>query len=266
MRDAGSLVSQVETARNYDANQSFYYHGWVVPEYRCFCMTIPKVACTTVKVALYHLSGNPVPRDHSDVHSSRLGVFLGEHTGEEIAEILTAPDWTRFCFVRNPYDRLFSAYKSKIGNTWDTQYSWLRGGIREACSYPVEDGRRCGMVTFTDFVQFLSDCRAKVRYEFHPDGPYDGHFNVQSHILKQDLIRYDVVGRFENLSKDLASSLARVGAKEGTTAIASERRNPTPQVPLSWAYNRELAALAYDIYREDFEAFGYERGSWLSDA
>lgn len=70
--------------------------------------------------------------------------------------MLSSPEWLRFAFVRNPYARLFSAYKSKIGNTWEQEYDWLRDQIREAFDYPVRDGSRVGMVAFDDYVRFVA--------------------------------------------------------------------------------------------------------------
>ena len=263
MVEAKQLPSLIEAAREDDANQSFSYHGWVVPEYKCLCMTIPKAACTTVKVTLFHLAGNPVPAELNDVHGLDVGLFVGKYSTEEIIEMLTSPEWVRFCFVRNPYDRLLSAYKSKIADTRDTQYSWLQNAIWEGSSYPDGVGRRSVTVTFAEFVHFLSDCGGKVRYEFKPDAIYDGHFNAQTRIVRQDLIDYDFIGRFENFAVDFRAVLTRLGAPDETVALSSEKRNATAHVPLNVAYSRELAALTYDLYLDDFEAFEYDRDSWL---
>lgn len=265
MDEVKQLTSLIETAWENDVHQSFSYHGWVVPEYKCLCMTIPKVACTTVKVTLYHLAGNPVPAEPNDVHGLDVGLFVGKYSTEEIAEILTSPEWVRFCFVRNPYHRLHSAYMSKIANRGDTQYSWSQNAIREEFSYPDGDGRRSVRVTFADFVHFLSDCGGKVRYEFKPDAIYDGHFNAQTRIVRQDLIDYSFIGRFENFEVDFRAVLTRIGAPEETIALASEKRNVLAHVPLDMVYSRELAALTFDLYRDDFESFEYDRDSWLCD-
>ena len=266
MDEVKQLESLIETARANDANQSFSYHGWVVPEYKCLCMTIPKVACTTVKVTLYHLAGNPVPAEPSDVHGLDVGLFVGNYSTEEIIEMLTSPEWVRFCFVRNPYHRLLSAYMSKIANSGDTQYLWLQNTIRERFKYP--DGNRCraNLVTFADFVHFLSDCGAKVRYELKPDAIYDGHFNAQTRILRQDLIDYDFIGRFENFADDFRAVLRRLGAPEETVALVSEKRNVSAHVPTDEMYSRDLAAMTYNMYRDDFDAFEYAKDSWLCDA
>ena len=266
MEETRHLASLIQTARENDVNQSFSYHGWVVPRYKCLCMTLPKVACTTVKVALYHLAGKSVQENPNDVHGLDRGLFLARYSTKEIVEMLTSTEWVKFCFVRNPYHRLLSAYKSKIGNTRDTQYLWLQDVIRDEFNYPAGDGNHRAMVTFADFVHFLSDCRATVRYELKPDAIYDGHFNAQNRILMQDLINYDFIGRFENFADDFKAILRRLGAPEETVALASERRNATVRVPLTTAYSRELAALVYNMYRDDFEAFDYGRASWMYES
>ncbi len=266
MDEAKHLAALIWTARENDVNQSFSYHGWVVPEYKCLCMTLPKVACTTVKVALYHLAGKSAPGNPNDVHGLDRGLFLARFSTEEIVEMLTSTEWVRFCFVRNPFHRLHSAYKSKIGNARDTQYLWLQDAIREEFNYPASDESPRAQVTFADFVHFLSDCRAKIRYELKPDAIYDGHFNAQTRILMQDVVSYDFVGRFENFAEDFRAILRRLGAPEETVALASEKRNPTVHVPLATAYSSDLAALTYSMYRDDFEAFDYGRDSWMSDS
>jgi hypothetical protein len=45
--------------------------------------------------------------------------------------------------------------------------------------------------------------------------------------------------------------------------MARQVTNPTTQVPLSAAYDRELAELVYRKYEPDFTAFGYDRDGWM---
>ena len=41
--------------------------------------------------------------------------------------------------------------------------------------------------------------------------------------------------------------------------------NTTQRLPLAIAYDKALADYVYGIYRDDFEAFGYDRDSWMID-
>lgn len=52
--------------------------------------------------------------------------------------MLSSPEWFRFCIVRNPYDRLASAWKDKLLSDNDPGYAWLRDEIRKAFGVGAE--------------------------------------------------------------------------------------------------------------------------------
>lgn len=97
---------------------------------------------------------------HDDDRLPRLSSF----TTAENVEMLTSPDWLRVCMVRDPYRRLFSAWKSKIGNTWDTQYLWLRDEIRGANGGEVT-GAFLPMVPFRDYVRHIVTSDSDARHD-----------------------------------------------------------------------------------------------------
>ncbi|MET9021018.1 sulfotransferase family 2 domain-containing protein [Actinopolymorpha sp. NPDC004070] len=251
--DRGELSALVEERRSSDEHLTWGYHSRVSVTHRYVCVAIPKVACTTVKTVLRTWEGLPAS---DDVHEE--GPRLEDFTTGEIATMLTSPDWLRFAFVRNPYARLFSAYKSKIGNTRDREYDWLRDQIREAFGYPSRNGARVGTVTFDDYVRFLagSDDPQVVR---------DGHLDVQVRILQRDCIPYDILGRFENFRHDFDAILSRLDAPPRIRALAGDVLNSTPYLPLATAYRRELADIVHAVYEADFEELGYARDSWLHE-
>jgi hypothetical protein len=248
MTDSAELARLADEMVAEDINYSFSYHSWVSRKHNYLCMTVPKVACTTVKIALHHLEGHTREEDLEDIHDVEKGSRMKAFSIPEIVEMLVAPDW--FCFVRNPYYRLLSAYKSKIGNIWNEEYIFLQDRIKDHFEYPPRNGKR-GMVTFRDFALYLSQ-KPKSTWR-------DSHYNSQSNILAQNLISYDFIGRFD----DLKDVLRRLDADTETINVAQEVRNPTAETHASWSYDGELEDLAYDLYREDFEAFGYERDSWM---
>lgn len=249
----------IEKERQADINRSFSFHSWVSVKHKYVCMTIPKVACSTVKATLHYMEGHPIPESLGDVHVK--GTRLLEFSNEEITEMLVAEDWFRFCFVRNPYYRLLSAYKSKIGNMWaakhEPYYSDIQQEIRETYGYPVRDGRPAGVVAFRDFVRFIQTPR-------NPKSR-DGHWNVQTNILMLPAIDYDFIGRFENFAQDFTRVLAHLNATAEVLAVACKIRNPTVKVHHALAYDKELADSVYQTYQVDFENFGYSRDSWMFD-
>lgn len=245
-------------ARNTDEefSQSWGYHSRVSVTHRYVCMTIPKVGCTTIKRTLRAWEDLPALDDWGALHENEEHPRLAHFSSAATAQMLTSERWTRFAFVRNPYDRLFSAWKSKIANTWDTQYLWLRDAIRDANGYPPSTDRFTPYVAFADYARFVATTdEARV--------VLDGHLNLQSNVLLADLIPYDVVGRFETFADDFAAVLRRLSAPDHVVALAADVTNATPRLPLAAAYDRDLADTVYRKYEPDFEAFRYRRDSWL---
>lgn len=249
-----------------DPAKSLRYHSRISLSRRYVCMTVPKVACTTIKFALQQLEfgDRADPRGVELIHQAaysgqvhQSGARLAQLEPDEILEALSSPDWFRFCLVRNPYHRVFSAYKSKMINPQDEEYAWLRKEIRQTCGYPRGDGQP-PRVAFRDFVRYLANTD-------NPSVRYDGHLDTQSRILMWDVVEYDFVGRFERFATDFAQVLRRIGAPNEILSIAELTTNPTPSLSHAAVYDHDLAALVYTIYEADFVNLGYEPDSWMYD-
>ncbi|HVV38615.1 MAG TPA: sulfotransferase family protein [Acidimicrobiales bacterium] len=223
------------------------YHSRASLKHRYLTVATPKVGCTTIKRTLHALEGLPPADPWWAVHDEGEELRLEHYSAAEQQQLLTSRDITRFAFVRNPYDRLLSAWKSKILRH-DSSYVPLAAEIRAACGYPDDT-----VVAFGDFVRYVTTHE-------HPDA----HWERQVVILACDRIAYDVVGRFENFAADFRTILLRLGVTEDVLALAGEVTNPTPDFPLAVAYDTELANVVYDYYREDFERFGYDADSWFT--
>jgi len=249
--DEAALAAHVESARAGGA-MSWGYHSRASVAHRYVAMTIPKVACTTIKMALQTWEGcAPEPDQWGDVHAGWGGPTLLSYPTDQIVEMLRSPAYVRFSFVRNPYSRLLCAWKSKL--TWDNpQYEELRASIRAACDYPIVDGRRAGTIAFRDSVECLLT---------YPDD-FDDHWSSQLELLVADVIDYDVIGRFEHFDRDFRTVLERLDAPAEVTAIAGRVFNPTEPMALAAVYDHALAKRVYDHYIGDFEAFGYREDSW----
>jgi len=231
---------------------------WISPRHQYFCMTIPKVACSKIKLVLQQLEGLPIPADPLQIHFRATPglTFLpsiADFATTEGVEMLTASTWFRFAFVRNPYARLFSAYKSQVMDL-DSPYIGFRESIRQYAGYPTLPGRALGRVGFGDFVHYIAT---------QADEQRDGHWKSQTESLHRDVIRYDFIGRVETFAPDFATVLQRFNAPAELIDALTERVNTTAQLPLAAAYNKQLADLVYAIYQDDFATFGYARASWM---
>ncbi|HEY9291808.1 MAG TPA: sulfotransferase family protein [Microlunatus sp.] len=251
--DSAQLRNLLVQRRSDDSYRTWGYHSRVSPAHRYVCVPVPKVACTTTKTVLRSLEGLP-PSDRIHDEGDRLADF----SIDQNIDMLRSPAWLRFSFVRNPYARLYSAYKSKIGNTWEHQYDWLQRQIRDAYDYPIQDGVRTGMINFDDFVRFVAESS-------DPRVGTDGHLAPQVAIVQQDCIDYDTIGRFETFQTDFTAILTRLDASAAVVDQVTKIINPTPYAPLTAVYRRALAATVYALYEADFETWGYPRRSWLAE-
>ncbi len=236
---------------------TWYYGSRVSPTWKYVAVTTGKVGCSTVKYALHDLEGKPPVEGWWTVHDDDDGMGMVRFGTETVASMLNDPSVLKFCIVRNPYDRIFSAWKSKILRRVDTQYQELRDRVRDHYRYPAdtEEAPR-STLAFGDFARWV------VAHGAEPAVAGDGHWSRQVDALWWDLIDYDVVGRFENFNEDFGAILRRLHAPEAVLARGTETFNATASIPLSAAYDTDLAAVVYDFYRADFEAFGYAADSW----
>jgi dermatan 4-sulfotransferase 1 len=222
---------------------------WVSERCRYFYMAIPKVASSKIKMVLQQVEGYPLPADPFDVHArdrpgSSFVSRLADFSPGQAVEILTGPDWFRFAFVRNPYDRLLSAYHDKIADL-ASPYVGVRASILALGGHPPDSKR---IPTFADFVRYV---------EAQPDLQRDGHWRSQAGILCLDDISYDFIGRQERFEADFAYALRQFSKLESTSVALSEVINASRPGAAAGAYDATLAALVYGTYKTDFDAFGY---------
>ena len=140
----------------------------VVKEYKLVFFTLPKVACTEWKLLFRRMLGLPewgksIPRQglHDPLKNDLM--YLSNYTMEEAQEMLTSEEWTRAVFVREPKERVLSAFLNKFVQE-------PRFYIQKCCqlrffssfSDPNEERQRCKhKKNDGDFVYFLNrtlDC------------------------------------------------------------------------------------------------------------
>ncbi|KAL4635441.1 Carbohydrate sulfotransferase D4ST1-like [Arapaima gigas] len=175
-------------------------HILVNDEHRFLYCYVPKVACSNWKRVLKVLSGalRSVDVNIKMNHKSDL-VFLADLEPEQIEHRLRT--YFKFMFVREPMERLLSAYRNKFGEIEAYQ---RRYGVEIVKRYRKNAGRTAGDdVTFAEFLRYLVDEDAERMNE---------HWMPVYNLCQPCAVSYDFVGSYEHLQRDASYVLRRVMA------------------------------------------------------
>ena len=138
-----------------------------------------------------------------------------------------------FTFVRNPFDRLYSAYKFLS-----------KGGI----NYLDKLAFQTHLSEFKDFEDFiLNGLNKKLIYEIT-------HFIPQHEYLcdNKGNILVDFIGRFENLDKDIL-----LLSKKLKKDINLSHHNFNRKLDYKKVYTDEMISKVHQIYKKDIDIFKY---------
>ncbi|XP_054336777.1 carbohydrate sulfotransferase 13 [Pongo pygmaeus] len=227
---------------------------------------VPKVACTNWKRVLLALSGqargDPRAIPAQEAHAPGRLPSLADFSPAEINRRLRA--YLAFLFVREPFERLASAYRNKLARPYSAAFQRRFGAriVQRLRPRALPDARARGHdVRFAEFLAYLLDPRTR------REEPFNEHWERAHALCHPCRLRYDVVGKFETLAEDAAFVLELAGAP-GLSF-------PGPPRPRGAAASRDLAARLFqdispfyqrrlfDLYKMDFLLFNYSAPSYL---
>ena len=161
----------------------------------------PKAGCSSVKLflmrnenpdGLFPISNEISETEFERIHSRELSPLLNIKQVYPFRALLQSGKFFRFCFVRNPYARLLSAYLDRI-----VKNKPQAAPIRKLMGIA---GDREANISFADFVECV--CGQTVA-EMNP------HWRVQYFQTYQNVIQYDYIGRVEDM-RTAISHISRV--------------------------------------------------------
>jgi hypothetical protein len=165
-----------------------------------------------------------------------------------------------FCFVRNPYARLRSAWQNKFAYGHEQGYSRsirrreLPRLRRFARAQNLAGGLDGSAVPFETFLAYVESQAA---------GRRDHHWDDQYHVLLMDDVRYTACFRMEG---EFTDGMRRIFERIGFTSEVMDRllatqKNASPrnEAPV---FTAALAARVLKLYDLDFRTFGYDADSW----
>lgn len=232
-------------------------NSYVSQKYKLYYVATPKVACTSLKWWFAELEGVDVSL-HDTRRSGETEPDLVIHeyfhriapsvTGLDrriLADVLCSDDFFSFAVVRNPFERIFSAWQSKvflhvpmqIGAYLETEF--LNREINS--SYDIA----------LSFEGFLEHIKAKEWPTF-----IDHHWMTQTEVLRFGKIKYSQISKIEEsdeLWRDIASHIMKYGGHMPAMKRANESLLPFS----SKFITKRSAGLIRELYEIDFHNFGY---------
>ncbi|XP_060116815.1 carbohydrate sulfotransferase 12 [Heteronotia binoei] len=242
---------------------------------------VPKVACTNWKRVMIVLSeslmdqGVPyadpldIPREH--VHNTSTHFTFNKfwrRYGKFSRHLMKIKlkKYTKFLFVRDPFVRLISAFRSKFELENDEFYRRFavpmlklysnHTNIPTSVSEAFEAGLR---VSFSDFIQYLLDPRTEKL------APFNEHWRQVYRLCHPCQIEYDFIGKLETLDEDAAQllqllkvdQLLRFPPSYRNRTASSWEEDWFAKIPVTW--RQQL----YKLYEADFVLFGYPKPEHL---
>ena len=189
-------------------------------KHQCIFVHIPKTAGIAVKKSLFGMRGGT----HRRLRNYK--ILFGE---KEFTE------YFKFTFVRNPWDRVVSAYE------------YLReGGMNESDRRWSENV----LAQFDGFERFITEWLAET-------GGYGQiHFMPQYEFICLDGTepRVDYIGRFEQINEDFNVICRELGIDASLSSEnESKRRSDYKKY-----YNQRTRQIVKDMYSEDIDLFSYK--------
>ncbi|XP_036447443.1 carbohydrate sulfotransferase 11 [Colossoma macropomum] len=227
---------------------------------------VPKVACTNWKRVMMVLTGDgryrePLAIPANEAHVPGRLRSLSEYTKAEIN--LRLRTYLKFVFVREPFERLVSAYRNKFTRNYNVAFHKRYGTkiIRRHRVNPQPEAQEKGNdVTFEEFVYYLVDPRTQ------KEEPFNEHWERVHSLCHPCLIHYDVVGKYETLEQDSQYLLKLAGAdQEVQFPVFSKSTRTTGDMAakffdnISPFYQKKL----FNLYRMDFLLFNYSTPAYL---
>jgi hypothetical protein len=211
--------------------------------YRYLYCETPKVASSTIKKTLQDLELEGLGAGDASIRRlydrSRSPLLNPLQVGDFKA-LLADPRFFKFCFVRNPYARILSAYLDKFEMDPDSRRHALR-------KYRMRGELWKRNIEFKDFIELVSRQRPE---------QMDLHWRPQVLQIFKGAIAYDQIGKLENFRADFRSVLEHIGADptsfEGVRVEATHASKKVLEY-----YDQRSAETVRSLYKEDFEAFGY---------
>ncbi len=198
-------------------NPGAYYSCNAFDYYKCFFVHVPKAAGVSINKTLFGnlAGGHYMLKDYQNMYAPS-----------------TFNKYFKFTIVRNPYDRLYSAYTFlKQGGFNEADETWTKENLAHIHSYE-------------QFVkEWLTQETCYLKNHFTPQFEYL--------INKEGEIGVDFMGKLETIDKDFLTICAKIGVK--SELMHANKTGQRESVKL----DSEMKNLIQKVYAKDFELLNY---------
>ncbi|XP_053667015.1 carbohydrate sulfotransferase 13-like [Anopheles marshallii] len=175
-----------------------------------------------------------------------------------------------FLIVREPFERLLSAYRNKLEGCRNKYYKLLGEQIVKKFrkSHPLKGAKAPHGPTFREFLQFLVS-------HYRSGGRFDEHWSPVYSFCTPCSINFTLIAKMETFQRDseyiirqagletlLLNKMPRYKARWITNRSASDTRNLIPRYFAQ--IDEKLLTDVLEIYQLDFELFGYNSTKYYS--
>ncbi|XP_030623851.1 carbohydrate sulfotransferase 11 [Chanos chanos] len=227
---------------------------------------VPKVACTNWKRVMMVLSGRGRYAHPMDIPSNEAHVPANLKTLNQysIADInYRLKSYLKFLFVREPFERLVSAYRNKFTLRYNTSFHKrygtriVRRYRRNATAEALQSGAD---VTFREFAEYITDPATQ------REGPLNEHWQTVYSLCHPCHVHYDLVGKYETLEEDAGLVLRLAGVADTLSFPSYAKSTRTTDQMTAMFFNNISAQQQnqlYQLYKLDFLMFNYSTPSYL---
>ena len=212
---------------------------WVSEKYKILYCSVEKAGCSTTKLVLKRINDGKLLR-----RVKRKAVFHSDFFA----------NYTKIMFVREPVERLISAFRYTIVRKAPCD-AWIKEDIVRRYRSDRSLTSTQADVTFEEFIRYFVDGQRIVRYPV-----------TLEDMCKPCQVNYDYIGKFETIEVDLANILMKFSNLTFDDAINFvPHANPSPgksSAELADVYMQNLSAhLREQLYmtlKHDYTLFDYK--------
>ncbi|XP_067683815.1 carbohydrate sulfotransferase 14-like [Haliotis asinina] len=233
------------------------YHKIIVDhQYKVLYCEIPKVATTNWKRVFLMLSSKMSPSlklnmKPGDIHHryEKYTTFLSALQPVEIDEVLKT--YYKFVFVREPFERLLSAYLNKLVASREGMFASFGRSIVK--KYRNNSRNKDPHPSFSEFLEYVVKTNTLTLNE---------HWQLQEDLCQVCNIKYDLIGKYEELQTTAQAILDHIGAPSSVAfpQRSDWYRNEKTNNLLRHYYQDVPPSLLQQVWRKfypDFQLFNY---------